>query len=334
MAIAEHVAVVRGGFRSIAAWRDENPDSKLNLRGAMLRRADLSRANLSGADLCGANLEWADLRWADLVGTDMSGCSMDHADLHKADLGHASLAGATLRLTNLEDANLQSADVGRAVFAHTKLVNTNLARARRMSGASHRAPSSIDADTLNNSGHISKTFLRGCGLSDAAIGAAYADDVRSLSTALEAPGLYYSCFISYSSQDGAFARQLYKDLQASGVRCWFDKKDMLIGEKILDSIHQAIRKHEKLLVILSKHSVSSGWVEDEVTKAYEEERDRGQTVVFPVRIDDDILDTEKAWAEKIRASRNIGDFCNWRSKEGYKGALIRLLSSLRRQAPR
>jgi len=71
---------------------------------------------------------------------------------------------------------------------------------------------------------------------------------------------YYSCFISYSSKDEAFARRLYADLQSNNVRCWFAPKDLKWGEKIRAGIDQAIHLHDTLLLILAKYSVTSGWV--------------------------------------------------------------------------
>jgi TIR domain len=53
-----------------------------------------------------------------------------------------------------------------------------------------------------------------------------------------------------------------------------------------DAIDEAIRLRDKLLLILSEASIASDWVEDEVSKAHAEERERGTTMLFPIRIDD------------------------------------------------
>src|SRR3954449_10529762 len=74
-----------------------------------------------------------------------------------------------------------------------------------------------------------------------------------------------------------------------GVRCWFAPHDVPIGAKILDVIDEAIRLRDKLVLVLSDHAIASDWVEDEVTKAFAEERRRGQPVLFPVRLDDAVL---------------------------------------------
>ena len=61
-----------------------------------------------------------------------------------------------------------------------------------------------------------------------------------------------------------------------------------------------------MLLILSKNAIASCWVEDEVSKAFAEERRRKQTVLFPVRIDQTVMTASEPWAVKLRDERNIG----------------------------
>jgi hypothetical protein len=44
---------------------------------------------------------------------------------------------------------------------------------------------------------------------------------------------------------------------------------MPIGGKILDEISEAIRLRDKVVLVLSEHSIKSDWVEDEVTSTAE-----------------------------------------------------------------
>ena len=104
---------------------------------------------------------------------------------------------------------------------------------------------------------------------------------------------------------------------------------MPIGVKTWDAIDEAIRRQDKLLVILSEASIYSEWVEDEVNKAYAEEREREITVLFPIRIDDAVLTTPEPWARKLRDQRNIGDFRQWMESNAYKINLERLLRDLK-----
>jgi hypothetical protein len=142
----------------------------------------------------------------------------------------------------------------------------------------HSVPSTIGIDTIYLSqGHIPEEFLRGAGIDDTFI-----TYIRSL---IGKPIEYYSCFISYSSKDEAIAKRLYADLQSNNVRCWFAPEDMKIGDKIRPRIDEAIRVHDKLLLVLSENSVKSDWVEKEVETAFEKELQQQKPVLFPIHLD-------------------------------------------------
>jgi CRP-like cAMP-binding protein len=152
--------------------------------------------------------------------------------------------------------------------------------------------------------------------------------LRDISRRLEEMVRFYSCFISYSTKDQDFVERFHADLQNKGVRCWFAPHDLPIGGKILDEIDAAIRVTEKVVLILSEHSIRSDWVEDEVKAAFDEERKRGQTVLFPLRLDDAVMDTKEAWAAKLRADRNIGDFRHWKEHDAYQRSFDRAVRDL------
>jgi hypothetical protein len=213
---------------------------------------------------------------------------------------------------------LRGAFLGDTVFADTTLSEVN-----GLDDCHHLGPSSIDFQTLRNSGPFPRLlkFLRGIGLPDTLI-----DYLPSL---LNEAIQHYSCFISYSSKDQAFAERLHVDLQNKGVRCWFAPHDMRIGAKIIDAIDEAIRLRDKVLLILSEDAIASDWVEGEVTRALEEERARNQVVLFPVRIDDTVMQTSEGWANLLRSQRNIGDFTRWKEHDSYQSSFERLMRDLR-----
>jgi hypothetical protein len=144
---------------------------------------------------------------------------------------------------------------------------------------------------------------------------------------------FHSCFISYASKDHAFAERLYADLQNKGVRCWFAPEDMKIGDRIRPRIDETIRLYDKLLLILSKTSVASQWVEQEVATALARERQQGTTILFPIRIDNAVMTLETDWPALIRNTRHIGDFRRWKTHGVYQKAFDRLLRDLK-AAPR
>jgi uncharacterized protein YjbI with pentapeptide repeats len=329
MANAEHVDVVLRGSEAFATWREQNPDVQLDLSGANLRRAELIRFNLNGAILRDAKLEWADLRWADLIGADLTGANLSRADFYKADLADARFAKANLADCNLEDANCEDAEFDSAILVRTRLLNTDLRGASGLEAVVHRGPCVVDADTLMKADNLPSRFLRGCGLSDTAIAAAYHGNEETLATALESKEGFYTCFISYSAKDKSFAERLHTDLQNNGVRCWFAPADLKIGAKLRPAIDESIRMHDKLLIILSKNSAASNWVEHEVETALAREQEQNRIMLFPIRVDDAVMETKVGWPAHIKNTRNIGDFRHWKDPAAYQKSFARLLRDLK-----
>lgn len=105
---------------------------------------------------------------------------------------------------------------------------------------------------------------------------------------------------------------------------------MKIGAKIRPTIDQAINRQEKLLLLISEYALKSAWIEDEVEAALEHERREQREMLFPVRLDDAVMETGQAWAAKLRRTCNIGDFTKWMEPGAYENAFERLLRDLKR----
>jgi uncharacterized protein YjbI with pentapeptide repeats len=274
MANEKHVALLKQGVEVWNKWREEKPDIVPDLYRATLTDATLTGANLHGAYLERATLTRATLTGATLTHATLTDATLTGAILHDAILTGANLAGADLNGAILTGATLHDADLSRAFLAETVFGNTDLTTTKGLETSLYMGPSTIDHRTLQRSGPLPLAFLRGVGLPDNLI-----DYLPSL---LNQPIQFFSCFISYSSKDQKFADRLHADLQNKGVRCWFAPHDMPIGAKTWDAIDEAIRLRDKVLLILSKNAIESDWIEDEVTKAFAEERTQKQLVLFPI----------------------------------------------------
>jgi uncharacterized protein YjbI with pentapeptide repeats len=139
---------------------------------------------------------------------------------------------------------------------------------------------------------------------------------------------YYTCFLSYSTSDAEFARRLYAELGLLGVDCWFDEEHLGTGQELRQRVYDAILQRDKLLLVLSEHSIASNWVKFEVEACFELEDQHKREVLFPIRLDDAIMTSGKGWAAGVRQKR-IGDFSQWQDPEAYHGAFLRLLRDLR-----
>ena len=123
---------------------------------------------------------------------------------------------------------------------------------------------------------------------------------------------------------------MHSELQSKGARVWLATEDLKIGDRFRSKIDEAIRLYDKLLLVLSNNSVRSPWVQSEVEAAFEKERRQKRTVLFPITLDDAVMETEEAWAAEIRRTRHIGDFRKWRSHDAFQKSLARLLRDLKR----
>ena len=132
-----------------------------------------------------------------------------------------------------------------------------------------------------------------------------------------------------STKESDFAQRLHADLQVKGVRCWFAPEDLKIGDNFRMRIDESIRVYDKLMVILSANSINSPWVEDEVEAALEKERKQNKPVLFPIRLDDAVMETDQAWAASLRRTRHIGDFRAWKDHGRYQKSFERLWRDLK-----
>jgi uncharacterized protein YjbI with pentapeptide repeats len=335
--------------------------SAANLCGARLSRgilleadfrpADLSGADLRGADLLRTDLEGADLRRAVLSGARLGGAYLGLADIREADLSRAHLYSADLREADLREADLHEANLSYADLSMAKLTGANLSRCRcrgtlfcdldlsevkGLESIQHDGPSFVGVETLFKSkGKILEAFLRGCGVPDALIAT-----LPALLGSMK-PVQFYSCFLSHSSADKDFARRLHSRMRDEGLRVWFDEVQMQGGKKLHEQIDEAIRTYDKLLIVLSPHSMNSDWVKTELRKAFQQERREGQRKLFPIGLvpysevrDWECFDADhgKDLAVEVREYL-IPDFSNWKDNDAFEAAFGRLLRDLKADVP-
>jgi uncharacterized protein YjbI with pentapeptide repeats len=342
MANVKHLEVLARGRATWEQWRVKHPDVVPDLERADLRDADLRQLSLSGANLVEANLERvnlleADLSRANLLRANLGGALLAGADLSGSVLGWANLSGAVLWKANLHGANLIRADLGDADLGRanlcaaelagaslrgtrlhdTVLANVDLSRTEHLISCRHEGPSALDHRTLERSGSLPLSFLRGCGLPEGLI--------ETVGGVLDDPAAYGPCFVCSDPDDLAFAQKVWADLQHEGVRCWLGADDPGRGE----SARHVIRHGARMILILSERSLASEWVEEEVTVMLEEAHRCRRSSLVTIRIDDAWSSCTEPWAARIHRDHAVRDFSDWRDRIAYQGALGRLLGDLR-----
>lgn len=81
-----------------------------------------------------------------------------------------------------------------------------------------------------------------------------------------------------------FARRLHEKMRGEKLRVWFAPEDMQGGKKLIEQIDRAIQVNDRLLLVLSEHSMNSEWVKTEIRKARRTELREQRQKLFPIRL--------------------------------------------------
>jgi len=305
--------------------------NEADLRGAILNRSNLSDADFKGANLSRTNLNYTDLTDADLRGVNLREAGLYQAylkgtDFRGADLFYADLKNAILFDTKLSGADLTTAEVAYTIFADVDLSEVKGLDALTM----QMGPTSISIETLYRSGgRISDFFLRQCGVPE---------DFIVYARSLVGKDLdFYSCFISYSTKDEEFTKRLYSRMRDENLRVWFAPEDIKGGVKLYEQIERAIQLYDKLLIVLSEHSIQSEWVMTELRRARKAEIKEKRRKLFPITLANFEMirewecfdaDSGKDLAVEVR-EYFIPDFSNWKDHDSFEASFKRLLKDLR-----
>lgn len=93
-------------------------------------------------------------------------------------------------------------------------------------------------------------------------------------------------FISYSIRDQKFVTLLTEKLESDGIKVWSWDKKMSVGDSINDKINEALNNTEFFIVVLSKSSVNSQFVNFELSATIINEVSRNRNIILPVLIED------------------------------------------------
>lgn len=94
---------------------------------------------------------------------------------------------------------------------------------------------------------------------------------------------YHGIFLSHTSTDKPFVRELKTRLESRGVKnVWLDEAEILIGDSLTKKISEGLKKTKYIGVALSPRSIKSPWVERELEVAINREITTGEVVVLPL----------------------------------------------------
>ncbi|MCS0539975.1 toll/interleukin-1 receptor domain-containing protein [Aeromonas veronii] len=143
--------------------------------------------------------------------------------------------------------------------------------------------------------------------------------------------MYNSIFISYGGPDQEAATILNRDLKAVGVSTWFFPEDSIPGQKLHRMMHEGVNKHDKVLLICSRESLTRNGVLNEIERVLEREaKEGGADILIPVTLDDYIFNewnperADIAEQLKTRVIINVDP-----TSDNYGQAIEKLVKSLK-----
>ncbi|WP_114814668.1 toll/interleukin-1 receptor domain-containing protein [Paraburkholderia kururiensis] len=116
-------------------------------------------------------------------------------------------------------------------------------------------------------------------------------------------------FLSHSSIDKPFIRQLAADLTANGVDVWLDEQRIRVGDSIPEKIAQGLAGSDFFLIGMSESSANSPWVQKELNNALVNEVQRRKVHILPLKLDESPM-------PQILADKKYADF-----SKSYKAGL-------------
>ena len=121
------------------------------------------------------------------------------------------------------------------------------------------------------------------------------------------------------------------------MRVWFAPEDLKGGKKLREQLFDAIQLNDRLLLVLSDHSILSDWVMTEIRKAFEVEQKERRRKLFPIRLTD--FDTLEEWTcFDAKAGKDLAwevreyfipDYSNWKNHDTFESEFAKLQQALK-----
>lgn len=135
-----------------------------------------------------------------------------------------------------------------------------------------------------------------------------------------------SVFLSHNSKDKPWVRELAKRLSSDGVVVWLDEAELNIGDSLIERIAEGIEQMQFVAAVLSNNSISSTWVQKELSLSMSKEIHGKRVTVLPLLIEKCVLPA--SLSDKLYA-----DFTNPENFESEYTKLLRAIG-IKQSSPR
>lgn len=124
-------------------------------------------------------------------------------------------------------------------------------------------------------------------------------------------------FLSHSSKDKPFIRQLAADLSKENILVWLDEQQINVGDSINDKVSQGLAESDYFILAMSDNSVESEWVKRELNSALISEIEAKKVKILPIKLSDCDL-------PQLIKDKKYADFT-----KSYKAGLTELIKAIK-----
>ena len=95
----------------------------------------------------------------------------------------------------------------------------------------------------------------------------------------------WDVFICHASEEKEnIVEPLYRHLDSAGIRCWYDRGEILWGDSIVAKINEGLGCSRFVIVVISPALLRKTWATKEMNAALSQEIDSGTTRVLPLMV--------------------------------------------------
>lgn len=114
-------------------------------------------------------------------------------------------------------------------------------------------------------------------------------------------------FISYSHEDKSPVQRIATRLEEAGHDVWIDSLKLRVGDNIQNKIGEGLESADLLIVVVSKNSFRSSWVQKEFSAIALQQISKRERRIIPVKIDTSDVPSYLANRVYIDLSKNFED---------------------------
>jgi hypothetical protein len=109
--------------------------------------------------------------------------------------------------------------------------------------------------------------------------------VEAIESRLYSPHEGPTLFVCHASEDKPFVDRLVRELDRRALCAWFDKREILVGDSIVDKVNQALSNSRYVVAVLSGNSVRKPWVARELGSSLMRQLSGGKVSILPALIE-------------------------------------------------